>query len=154
MPYSLDLRQKVMNFVENGGTTTEAAHIIASIYRWLSRPKLEATKVKRRRRKLDWKELEKDVKQNPESKLADRAKKIRVNTTAIFYALKRMKITRKKTTALWRKKQRRKNKRLSANLEFLSKKNGSKNLVFIDKSGLNIIKTVFMPGQKKGKSLW
>ena len=35
--------------------------------RWLSRPKLEATKVKRRQRKLDWKELEKDVKQNPES---------------------------------------------------------------------------------------
>jgi transposase len=104
MPYSLDLRQKVINFVENGGTITEAAHIIASIYRWLSRPKLEATKVKRRRRKLDWKELEKDVKQNLESKLADRAKKFGVNTTAIFYALKRMKITRKKTTALWRKK--------------------------------------------------
>ena len=40
---------------------TEAANIfgigIASIYRWLSRPKLEATKVKRRRIKLDWKEL-------------------------------------------------------------------------------------------------
>ena len=36
---------------------------------WLSRPKLEATKVKRRQRKLDWKELEKDVKQNPESRV-------------------------------------------------------------------------------------
>ena len=40
---------------------------IASIYRWLSRPKLSATKVKSRQIKLDWKELEKDVKQNPES---------------------------------------------------------------------------------------
>ena len=43
---------------------TEAAYTfgigIASIYRWLSRPKLSATKVKRRQRKL-----EKDVKQNP-----------------------------------------------------------------------------------------
>ena len=28
-----------------------------SIYRWLSRPKLEATKVKIRGRKSDWKEL-------------------------------------------------------------------------------------------------
>ena len=102
-PYSLDLRQKVINFVENGGTITEAAHIIASIYRWLSRPKLEATKVKRRRRKLDWKELEKDVKQNLESKLADRAKKFGVNTTAIFYALKRMKITRKKNNCVMEK---------------------------------------------------
>ena len=107
MPYSLELRQKVINLVENGGTITEAAHTFgigrASIYRWLSRPKLSATKVKRRRRKLDWKELEKDVKQNPESRLADRAKKFGVNTTAIFYALKIMKITRKKTV-LWSKK--------------------------------------------------
>ena len=71
MPYSLDLREKVINLVENGGKITEAAHIFgigrASTYRWLYRPKLEATKVKRRRRELDWKELEKDVKQNPES---------------------------------------------------------------------------------------
>jgi Transposase. len=58
------IRQKVINFVENGGTITKAAHTFgmgrASIYRWLSRPKLSATKVKRRQRKL-----EKDVKQNP-----------------------------------------------------------------------------------------
>ena len=63
----------------------------ASIYRWLSRPKLSATKVKCCRIKLDWKELEKDVKPNPEFKLADRAKKIGVNQPAIFYALKRIK---------------------------------------------------------------
>jgi len=71
MPYSLDLRQKVIILVENGATITEAAHRfgtgIALIYRWLSHPTLEATKVKCRQRKLDWKELEKDVKQNPES---------------------------------------------------------------------------------------
>ena len=73
MPYSLDFRQKVINFVENGGRITKAAHTfgigITSIYRWLSRPKLEATKVKNRQIKLDWKELEKDVKQNPESRV-------------------------------------------------------------------------------------
>ena len=50
MSYSLDFRQKVINFVENGGMITKAAHTfgigIASIYRWLSRPKLSATKVK------------------------------------------------------------------------------------------------------------
>ena len=73
MPYSLDLRQKVINFVENGGTITKSAHTFgrgrASIYRWLSRPKLSATKVKSRQIKLDWEELEKDVKQNPESRV-------------------------------------------------------------------------------------
>ena len=73
MPYSLYFRQKVTKFVGNGGTITKAAHTFgrgrASIYRWLSRPKLSATKVKSRQRKLDWKELEKDVKQNPESSI-------------------------------------------------------------------------------------
>ena len=110
MPYSLDFRQKVMNFVENGGTITKAAHTfgigIASIYRWLSRPTWSAIKVKSRQRKLDGKELEKDVKQNPESKLLDRAKKFGVNPTAIFYALKRMKITRTKKQLRYRERNR------------------------------------------------
>ena len=98
--FKITIRQKVINFVGNGGTITEIAHIfeigIASIYRWLSGPKMSETKVKRRQRKLDWKELEKDVKQNSQSKLSDKAKKFGVNQPAIFYALKRMKITRKK----------------------------------------------------------
>ena len=55
------LKKKVINFVENGGTLTEAAHTFGigrtSIYRWLSHLKLSANKVKSRRRKLDWKEL-------------------------------------------------------------------------------------------------
>ena len=80
MPYSLDFRQKVINFVENGVTITKVAHIFwirrASIYRQLSRPKISATKVKSRQIKLDGKELEKDVIQNPGSKLSDRAKKL------------------------------------------------------------------------------
>jgi hypothetical protein len=50
---------------------TKAAHTFgigrASIYRWWSRAKLSATKLKSSQIKLDWKELEKDVKQNPES---------------------------------------------------------------------------------------
>ena len=57
MPYSLDFRQKVINFVENRGMLTEASHVfgirIASIYRWLYRPKLSATKVKSRQIKLN-----------------------------------------------------------------------------------------------------
>ena len=67
---------------------------------------MSATKVKSRQRKLDWKELEKDIKQNPESKLADRDKKIGVNPTAIFYALKRMKITRTKKQLRYRERNR------------------------------------------------
>ena len=57
MPYSLDFRQKVINFVENRGMLTEASHVfgirIASIYRWLYRPKSSTTKVEYRQIKLD-----------------------------------------------------------------------------------------------------
>ena len=46
------------------------------------------------------------VKQNLESKLSDRAKKFGVNPTAIFYALKKMKITRKKKQLCYRERNR------------------------------------------------
>ena len=100
MPYSLDLRKKVVSYVEKGGKITEAAKVFgisrATIYRWFNRKELEATKVKRRQRKLDWKALEKDVEENPDAKLIERAKKFGVHTSAIWYAMKKMKITRKK----------------------------------------------------------
>ena len=62
-----------------------------------------------------------------------------------------MNFTRKKTTSLQRKKQRIKDKILSANLEILSKNLGVKALCLLINQDLNIINTVFMPGQKKGK---
>lgn len=112
MPYSLDLREKVVEYVENGGSITEAAKVFrigrASIYRWLNRPQLEATKVKRRQRKLDWKALEKDVKENPDARLVERAQKFGVHPSAICYAFKKMKITRKKNNYVTEKEIERK----------------------------------------------
>ena len=100
MSYSLDFRQKVLNYIENGGRVVKAAKIFgvarATIYRWSNRQDLEATKVERRKRKLDWKALEEDVKSNPDAKLIERAKRFGVHPTAIWYALNKMKITRKK----------------------------------------------------------
>ncbi|MDJ0575370.1 MAG: IS630 transposase-related protein [Xenococcaceae cyanobacterium MO_234.B1] len=100
MTYSLDLRKRVINYVENGGSVTKAAKVFqvgrASIYRWLDSEDLEPRKVTRRNRKLDWKALEKDVQISPEVRLIDRAKEFGVRPSAISYALKKMKITRKK----------------------------------------------------------
>ncbi len=100
MPYSLDLRKKVIDYVERGGGVTKASQIFqvgrASIYRWLNRENLEATKVKRRRRKLNWEALKQDVRENPQQRLIDRAIKFEVQPSAILYALRQMKITRKK----------------------------------------------------------
>lgn len=111
MTYSLDLRKRVINYVENGGSPSKAAEVFqvgrASIYRWLER--VEPIEVKRRNRKLDWKALEQNVQINPEARLIDRAKQFGVRPSAISYALKKMKITRKKTTSVSRKKQTRKN---------------------------------------------
>ena len=99
MAYSLDLRIRVISYIENGGSVVKAAQLFqvgrASIYRWLNRETLAATKVKRRNRKLDWAALRKDVAENPEARLIDRAKKFKVRPSAISYALKQMKITRK-----------------------------------------------------------
>lgn len=100
MPYSLDLRERVVNFVEEGGSVSKAAQQYkvsrATIYRWLGREDLKPTPVTRRKRKLDWEALKQDVEQHPDSKLVERAQKFGVRASAIFYALRKMKITRKK----------------------------------------------------------
>ncbi len=100
MPYSLDLRTRVITFIENGGGITRASKLFqisrTSIYRWLNRTNLQAIKVSRRQRKLDWKALDQDVTENPDLRLIDRAKKFGVTPSAIFYALKKSKINRKK----------------------------------------------------------
>ncbi len=100
MAYSLDLRKRVVEWVEEGGSVSKASRIYkvgrATIYRWMSRDDLKPTKVERRNRKLDWPALRKDVEENPDTKLADRAQKLGVRPSAICYALEKMKITRKK----------------------------------------------------------
>lgn len=100
MSYSIDLRKRVIDYIEQGGSISAAAKIYkvgrSTIYRWLGRVDLNPTKVTRRKRKLDWQALEKDVKENPDLRLCDRAKKWGVNISSIGYALQQMKITQKK----------------------------------------------------------
>ncbi|MCT0252309.1 IS630 transposase-related protein, partial [Synechocystis sp. CS-94] len=54
MAYDLDLRLRVISFLEEGNGVTKASKIFKvgreTIYRWLSRENLEPTKVKNRRR--------------------------------------------------------------------------------------------------------
>lgn len=108
MPYSLDLRIRVIDYIEQGGSILSAAKIYkvgrSTIYRWLARVDLKPTEVKRRSRKLDWQALEKDVKENPDLRLCDRAQKLGVNISSIGYALREMKITQKKRAKVSRKK--------------------------------------------------
>ncbi len=108
MSYSLDLRTRVIDYIENGGSILSAARIYkvgrSTIYRWLARVDLKPTKVTRRQRKLDWEALEQDVKESPDLRLCDRALKFGVNISSIGYALHEMKITQKKRIKVSRKK--------------------------------------------------
>lgn len=157
MSYSLDLRKKVIDYVENGGSITKAAALFnigrATIYRWLGREKLEATKVKHRQRKLDWKALSKDVQENPEARLRDRAEKFGVRPSAICYALKKMKITRKKKELRYRERNREERIKYYRVLRELIKTYGSESLVFIDESGFEEFQACFYAWSKKGKKV-
>ncbi|APB33933.1 transposase [Gloeomargarita lithophora Alchichica-D10] len=108
MCYSLDLRKKVMSFIENGNSITKAAKVFnvgrATVYRWLDRANLERVRVERRKRKIDIAKLNQDVEQHPDKTLRERAKEFGVVPSSICYQLKRLKITRKKTVAVSRKR--------------------------------------------------
>jgi putative transposase len=86
---SLDLRKRVVEYIENKGSITQAAALFqvgrATIYRWLGRQDLKPTQVKRRRRKLDLPDIEKDVEENPSARLIDRAKKFGVRPSTIRF---------------------------------------------------------------------
>ena len=150
MVYSLDLRIRVINYVENGGSVVKAAKLFrvgrASIYRWLNRETLEATKVKHRNRKLDW-----SASENSEARLIDRAKKFGVRPSAISYDLKQMKITRKKNSFVIEKGTDKKEYNTIELSENVIKIYGGESLVFIDESGFEGFVTKIMPGQREVK---
>ena len=106
MSYSIDLRERVVAFVKAGGTKAEAARRFSvsegSVHNWLKRNNLAPIKVKRRHRKLDWNALERHIQQEPDVRLKDRAEHFGVHTSAIWYAIKQMNITRKKTAQVSR----------------------------------------------------
>lgn len=108
MAYSMDLRERVVNYVRGGGSKAEASRRYevseATIYAWLKRENLQPTVVKRRHRKIDWQALEMHVNTYPEATLKDRAKQFGVNVSAIWYALNQLQITRKKTAKVYRKR--------------------------------------------------
>ncbi|MCA6369642.1 MAG: helix-turn-helix domain-containing protein, partial [Cytophagales bacterium] len=54
----MDLRERVVKYVREGGSKAEAARRYevseATVYTWLKRENLETTVVTRRKRKIDW----------------------------------------------------------------------------------------------------
>jgi putative transposase len=158
MAYSLDLRQKVVNYVENGGSITKAAAIFkvgrATIYRWLGREDLRPTQVKHRQRKLDWEALKKDVEKNPEARLVERARTFRRQTECHLLCLKKIENYQKKKQFRYQERNRESRIKYYRNLRELIKVYGSKSIVFIDESGFEEFEGCVCAWAKRGKKVY
>lgn len=110
MRCSKDLRRRVLKFIAEGGTKTEAARRFEvsrkSIYNWLSQKDgLSYRKPgPQKPRKLDWDALRKAVEAYPNRMLKEHAKQFGVSPVAIWKACERMKLTHKKTRGATRKR--------------------------------------------------
>lgn len=105
MAYSKDFKIRAIAYKNEGHTKTHVCEVFdippMTLTRWMKR--LEATGEldnyypSTRSGKIDMKKLEKDFEDNPNKQLHERAPDYNCTKQAIFYAKKRLKITRKKT---------------------------------------------------------
>lgn len=108
MRRSNDLRKRVIEFCKKGGTQTEAAQRFQvsrkSIYIWLQSKTPYTSKIPgpRKPHKLDWEALRRYAEKNDDAFLKEMAEEFKVGITAVWYALKKMKISRKKNHTLRR----------------------------------------------------
>ena len=104
MSYSIDLRKKVIDYVNEGGSKASASRLFGIsqpiIYRWLKKyclGDLRDSKPKRPWRKIDPVSLLNLVNQNPGWQLKDFAELFKVRPASMCHAFKVLQITRKKS---------------------------------------------------------
>ena len=99
MTYSLDLRERVVGYVRNGGAPTEASRLFGidrkTVYNWLSRAELAPAPSGPRRGKIDKAALVQHVKDYPDAILRERAAHFGVHINAVWSMLKALGITKK-----------------------------------------------------------
>lgn len=122
MVYSIDLRQRALNYIANGGTRSETSKIfgvtIPTLANWLSRQKQQdlAPKMKGSKpSKIDNEKLKKYIELHPDSYLREIAVEFNTTLQAIFYACKRLNITLKKRLRTTKKEMRRSERHLKKN---------------------------------------
>lgn len=119
-PYSIDLRQRVVEYLQKTQDKKKASELfqvgIATVYRWAARfaqkGHVEPLRRERAYKKIDDEQLIAYVKEHPDHFLSEIAAHFGLTLQAIFYALKRLKITRKKRPRCTKKEA----KRLEQNL--------------------------------------
>lgn len=119
--YSVDLRERVLDYLQQRDNKKAASEIfrvgIATIYRWV-RQKKEKGHVEPHHREYSYKKLDDNllaqyVKEHPDHFLIEIAEHFSVTEQAIFYALKKLKITRKKRRFFTKNGMRKKEKNSS-----------------------------------------
>ncbi|MCH9625846.1 MAG: hypothetical protein S4CHLAM123_10300 [Chlamydiales bacterium] len=113
-PYSVDLRERVLKYLETNNDKKSAAQLfqvgIATIYRWVARKKekghVQPIQRKYAYKKIDDQKLIAYVEAYPDLFLSEIAEHFSLTTEGIFRALKRLKITRKKRLRFTRKEKK------------------------------------------------
>ena len=103
MTYSLDLRERAIRYVTEGGSKTEAARLFGihrqTLHHWLRTKDQPPKRHVSRHRKLDKAALAAHVRDYPDAFLRERAEHFGVHVNAIWVALRKLDI-RKKNDAL------------------------------------------------------
>lgn len=117
MTYSLDLRQKALEYLEKIGNrqkVVEAFDIsLRTLERWIRRKRENSLPPKARRSapsKIDDQKLRLFVQEHPDSYLREIAKPFGATLQAAFYACRRLKISLKKRPPIMKKEMRKKEK--------------------------------------------
>jgi hypothetical protein len=99
MTYSIDLRERTVGFVRDGGLRSEACLLYKidrkTLYHWLSAADLRPKCCGPRRRKLDKVALAAHVRDNADALLRERAAHFGVSGVALWKALRQRKISKK-----------------------------------------------------------
>ena len=94
MAYSEDLRQRVRQYVANGGSKAEASRLFdvsrTAIYRWLTNDSPRKKPGRTKPDKLDEQALLEDVRRYPDKLLRERAEDFSMSINGIWVALRRL----------------------------------------------------------------
>jgi len=102
MRHSEDLRRRVVKFVEEGGSKAEASRRFGvglwCVFDWIKRGEdlAPGKPGPKSAHKLDWAALKEAVDKQPDMRLVEMAQKFGVSHHAVWYALRKMKMSRKK----------------------------------------------------------
>ena len=102
MSYSLDFRKRVMKIKKEKNLTFEKTSKrfgigMRTLFRWHNRLEPMETRNKPAT-KVDMERLKQDVQKEPDAYLSERAERLGVSVTGIFYALRRLNFSNKKNS--------------------------------------------------------